>query len=298
MRFVGIAKEDLEGLHKAMEIFGEVYDHDDFHPVLYVLINQGAVLDLAGEAIHEAGDYDNDEGQAQESPKPSMIAVAVPMSSDQLYYIVGSGLYIGDAQEEFAYSSGEEGARTCNFSYAGGREKLSLNQIVALAVSDDDTYLDEFLLSHGPSEPVENTENKPVERTEEVTAPAKAEFKADPGEPAVPTPGVQSKLKAAGSSKGIDKVLIAGKPVKDLKVTEIIEVSDFVMDHPNGAYLHAETASGEWLFFSTDPNEGKAAAGRMLMFREDLDAPPPVNVLSGKDVEALLETLADDELEA
>jgi hypothetical protein len=290
MKFVGISKEDLDGLHRSMEILEGVYgDNDHFRPVLFAIVNQGGLLQLAADAIREAGDYEEQD----QSPVPAAIAVAIPMSSDALYYLAGSGLMVGD-EEEFAYTTGDsEGIRTGSFIFgSGNRERLSQNQMIALAVAEDDTYLDEFLTAHGPAT-TKTEQEAPVERTESVSAPEHdPNYKVNP--PGVG--GVQSKSKTSAIPKGIDKVLITGKRISELKVTEIIEVSDFVLDHRSGAYLHAETASGEWLFWSKSPDEGKEAMGRMLMFKEDLDNPPEVQVLSAKEVEDILETVADEEL--
>lgn len=272
MRFVGISNEDLNDLHRSMELFEQLYgDSEFFNPYLFVIVNQGPLLVLAKDAIQEGGVYE----EGQEADQPSAIAVAIPLGSDALHYLTGSGLYVGDAKEEFAYAAGNgEGVRTGNFTYAGGRERLHLNQILALALAEDDTYLDEFLQSHGPKEAVKTeTPEEPVERTEKVT---------------------QSSAKRSGQ-KGIDKVLISGKPLSHLKVTELIEVSDFVVDHKRGSYLHAEVKGNDWLFYSNDSAEGKAAVERMLMLKLDLDDKPEVSVLAHNEISDLLEGLVDEQ---
>lgn len=283
MRFTGISIEDLREFHRPLSILEQLYGYEEESPLqlfLFVTTQDSTILELAKDALSEEGTLE----EGEEAPTPTAVAISIPFSSDICYYMTGSGLAIKD--EEFVYITGEgEGARTCSFKYAGGRAKLTENKVLAYALASDEYYLDEFFTAHGPkAEAATKVESEPEQPPQ-----------PDPQDEVARTEAVtQSSLKTA-APKGIDKVLIAGKPLSELKVTEIIEIGDFVTDHRRGSYLHADTNGNEWLFFSNDPAEGMAAVKRMLMMKLDLDNEPEVFVLAPNEVADLLEGVIDDQ---
>lgn len=258
MRFYGIPKQDLGDFYTCLNALEMIYrDTENFRPKLYVTINQGAVMELAANAIRDAGTFEEDEP----SPRPASIAVSMDLSADGLRSLMGSGYEV--TNEEFAYQTENEGVRTESFVYAGGRERVHLNQILTAAISEDDTWLGEFYEAHAPQSPVQPSE--PIVRNE---------------------PSTESSLKK-GSVKGIDRVLLSDKSFGELKVTEIIEIEDFVSANPKGAYLYSEDSGKEWLVFSKTPKEGEAALRRVMNFKYDVED-PSVETLSADEVLTIL----------
>jgi hypothetical protein len=267
MRFYGCSKDDLDSLQPALTILGQIYDKDDFFPFLFALINQGEVFDVAKEAITDH--WEGEEGLEA----PTAVAVAIPLSADTLHYLLGSGLYLDG--EEFAYLTPGEGSRTGEIP---SRARIYMNQITTMAIATDTTWLGDFLDAHAPKQVVEQE----VKRSE----PIKAEPTAQPA--------VEASMKLA-NLPGVDRLLIAGKGLADLQVTELIEVADFVEDHKSGAsvYLHFEHEGLEWLVYTKEPAVGLGSLTRVLKSKYGIKE-PQIDQLNGTEVEALMESVVDE----
>lgn len=98
------------------------------------------------------------------------------------------------------------------------------------------------------------------------------------------------------SIPGIERILINDKPLDALGVTEIIEVSDYVEDHQgqSGKYLHCEHEGREFLVYSKEPELGLQNLSRILKNKYGLRGEPEIRVLSGAEVEALMESVIDE----
>ena len=169
LRYITVTKEDLEKLRDGLDIFerlnSDTYNEMDLH--LYGLSTDSTILDSASEAIHENGSYD-EENEGELDIKVPEVAVAIPLSSDIIWDLLGSGMRIRD--EEFCYMGTEgEGVRTGSFRWVQFHPSIFLNKFTELAIAESNSWLDDFLKQYGTKQPMQI--NKKVTRTEEATQP-------------------------------------------------------------------------------------------------------------------------------
>ena len=163
-RYVEIDAERLPHLHEALELL-EMVDRDamrtlDLH--LYGLTSNPQIVDAAKEAIAESEDV------AEEDVQLAEVAVSIPLSSDMVYYLTGSGLTLRD--EDFAYmGGGGEGVRTQSFTFSHYKPRVPLSYFSKIALASSDAWLDDFLRKESAGKPAEVTQN--VRRSEEATQP-------------------------------------------------------------------------------------------------------------------------------
>ena len=272
MRFYGISKEDLDTLQSSLRIFDAVYkEEDSFLPYIYLLVKQGEVFQLVEDQIHS---------------KPSSVAVALPLSSDVVHFLMGSGILLDPDNLgcEYAYKTAQdEGARV--LPIAESKAKVYLNQVSNMAVSSDSSWIGEFLDSQAPMsnpEVVEKLQEEPKSSPEDIIERTK--------------PATTSSSKTSSGVPGVDRILIAGKPLINLSVTETIEIGDFIVDHPQGVYLHFGQDQCEWLMYTlTEEVElAERSMKRILKSKLGLKTEPEIIHLTGAEVEELLETYVDE----
>jgi hypothetical protein len=259
MRFYGVSKEELDSLQTALGILGRIYEEDAFSPFLYVLVEDGEVLEAVAEGVGK---------------RPTSVAVAIPVGEDTLHFLLGSGIYL--EEEDAAYTTPGEGSRLVEL---GSKARLYFNEITAMALSSDSTWLGEFLESHAPKPPMEIKEEKDQVSPEAVkrTEPVEAQ-------------------KKSSSVPGLTRILISGKDPKNLPVTEQIEVGDFVSDHCSNedVYLRARYKGMEWLIYTDDPDQGQPALTKLL--KQKYGIVVRVILISGERAAALAETWVDEQL--
>lgn len=163
-RYIEIDAERLAKLHAGLELLEQV-DRDAIGSLdlfLYGLSNNPQIIDAAKEAVAEAEEVSEEDVQLSE------IAVAIPIGSDIIYYLDGSGLIL--RREDFAYmGGGGEGARAQSFAFAHYKPRVTLNYFTKLALASSNAWLDDFLLKEGSGATAQVTQN--VRRTEEATQP-------------------------------------------------------------------------------------------------------------------------------
>jgi hypothetical protein len=182
-QFVQIDAEELSKLRPALQIFERVShaSYSEFPSyAVYGFTTDPGLCEHASEIVN---DYYADDEEAQAKVNLTAIAVAIPVSADELYYLTGSGLK-ADVQE-FAYSSGGvEGVRTLNFKDSQWQQsapKMTAEMFSQLALADGDSYLDEFYTQHAKAVP----QSAEVGRTEEAV---------NDQEPVVPAPAPEPKM--------------------------------------------------------------------------------------------------------
>jgi hypothetical protein len=147
MRFVEVSPEELQNLRPALSLLERVNhasSSEMANYTIYGICTNPEILENAEETVFYWDDEDEDHDA---KTKLSIIAVAVPMSSDFLYYLTGSGLKIHGLT--FAYFEGEgRGDRTDEFG-ANQHYRISLDDFQHLAVADGDVWLGDFLQKHG-----------------------------------------------------------------------------------------------------------------------------------------------------
>jgi hypothetical protein len=190
-RYIDVDPERLSKLHEGLELIESV-DREAFRNLdlfIYGITNNAQIIDAAKEAIAEDADVTEQDVQLAE------VAVAIPLSSDIIYYLAGSGLTL--RREDFAYmGTGGEGVRTMSFAFSHYRPKVTLGYFGKLAVASSDAWLDDFLRKEGSGKPAAVTPN--VRRTEEAT---------QPGVPPAPTPVTPQTPKQTSLASLLDEFL-------------------------------------------------------------------------------------------
>lgn len=180
--YIDITAEELHKLREALTLLEQLDLEKISQLDLYVygLTQDAVVIDAAKEALAE---YLSDETElTEEDIQLSEIAVAIPVSADNLYYLTGSGITLRD--EEFTYQgSGGEGIRQADFSFAHYRPKATIGNFSRLALADSNSWLDRFHKQYGTKAQVQI--EKKVKRTEEATQP---EAPVEPQAPNPPNP--------------------------------------------------------------------------------------------------------------
>ena len=160
MRYVEVSKEELQNLRPALSLLERV-NHETESVMadytLYGITQNPNVLKTASEEV----------AYGDSTPQLHQIALAVPLSSDILYYLTGSGLKVGHLA--FAYfGEGSEGILTESF-FAQTEDKVTLDDFQHLAVADGDVWLDDYLQKHGQEQTPASQE---VQRDAEATLEA------------------------------------------------------------------------------------------------------------------------------
>ena len=168
-RWHEVSTEQLEQMYPTLPLIEMVCADNKPELYFYGLTTADSALEAAQEAVR--GRF-NEEDEAEEYSavgKPTEIAVCLRLNSDTLYYLL-RGLYMNG--ETFAYQSPNEGVRTERFEEGSGvyRFKLSDSDFSKLALSDSDSWIDDFLTKNGTKA---EASAAPIARTE----PAKAEPK-------------------------------------------------------------------------------------------------------------------------
>ena len=180
---------------------------------LYALTSSPGVLAAAKEAIIDsAEDYWDEEGNptlTEEDVALPEIAVAIPLSSDALYALLGSGIHIEGLG--FAYTSGEgEGIREASFlSTRWTRGRASMKDLASPALAKDDLSLRDYMARTGKGQPM--SISKSVRRTSPArlspARPAAPRPPAPPGELPSPTPEDQEFYRQMGIKSSLEEAL-------------------------------------------------------------------------------------------
>lgn len=199
MYYVDITAEQLKILRDALSILEHLRHAGGGEPIslyLYGISTDPAVLDAAKEAIAAESDQ---EGFTEEDIELAEVAVEMPLSSDTLYYLLGSGVTLG-REDSFVYLGEEgEGAREVGFNWAQSQPKATVAAFSKMALSEDPGWADRFLMQYGAKVPMK----KVVERstTSEIEAPpAPAQPAAPASAPAAPAPGTPKKTSVPGGT--------------------------------------------------------------------------------------------------
>jgi len=183
-RYIEVTPESLGKLHEGLNLLEQV-DRDAMATLdlfLFGLTTNQEIVDAAKEAIADNAEVEESDVQLTE------VAVAIPMGSDIIYYLDGSGLIL--RREDFAYmGSGGEGVRTMSFAFSHYKPRVTLSYFNKMALASSDAWLDDFLRKEGSGAAATVTQN--VRRTEEATQPG------TPTAPATPAAAPQQQPPAA-----------------------------------------------------------------------------------------------------
>jgi len=200
-RYLNISEDQALKLREGLELL-ETLDRDavsELDLCLYGLTNDPQILDAAREAIAS----DSEDEISEEDVQLGEIAIAIPISSDTIYALTGSGIKLKD--EYFAYPGGEgEGTRRGYFFSANYRPVVTIHSFSHVALASSDSWVDDFLEKTGGKGVQPTQIKKKVQRTEEATQPGvptpaepQVPVEAPPAAPATPTPKQTSLNKSA-----------------------------------------------------------------------------------------------------
>jgi hypothetical protein len=147
--YINVTEEQINSLRDALSLLDHLNPDKSatLDLYLYAMVNSVGVVDAAKEAVAETAEQEMDETQVQ----ISQVAVAVPVSSDTLYYLAGSGLKLH--REDFVYVSGNDGPRQGSFAFSHYKPTLSLREMQNLVLADSDAWLDQFVRQSGTKAP-------------------------------------------------------------------------------------------------------------------------------------------------
>ncbi len=178
-RYIDIDADRLSHLHDGLELLEQV-DRDGMNNLdlfFYGLTSNAQIIDAAKEAIAES------EEVAEQDVQLAEVAVAIPLGSDTVYLLIGSGMPL--RREDFAYmGGGGEGVRTQSFMFAHFKPRVTLSYFSKVALASSDAWLDDFLRKEGTNKPAQVTQN--VRRTEEATQPGAPAAPEAPPAPQMP----------------------------------------------------------------------------------------------------------------
>jgi hypothetical protein len=144
VRYLAVTEEELLHLREGLVIIERLNERDSpvLQMYLYGLTNNPSIL----EAVKNAVSYWADEEIAEQDVTVAEAAVIIPVSSDTLYYLTGSGIMLRN--EEVVYSSGGgEGPKSVSLHNQG--IKVPASYFSQLALSRDDMWGDDFMKQYG-----------------------------------------------------------------------------------------------------------------------------------------------------
>jgi len=190
-RYLDISEDQALQLREGLELL-ETLDRDAVRGLdlcIYGLTSDPQILDAAREAIAS----DSEDEIAEDDIQLGEVAVAIPISSDTIYALTGSGIKLKD--EYFAYPGGEgEGTRRGYFFSANYRPVVTMHSFSHMALASSDSWIDDYLEKTGGKGVQPTQIKKKVQRTEEATQPGvptpaepQVPVEAPPAAPAAPT---------------------------------------------------------------------------------------------------------------
>lgn len=162
MYFVDVEHEQLDALKQGLEILERLGSESMPKLYLFGLAKSDAGLtSQVKEAVAEEHDYEN---LTPDKIPVGAIAIIIPISSDVLYLLTGSGMKLTD--EEFVYNGGREGTQTGSFRWLRGpKPQVTINSFAHMGLADDEYGADRFLQQYGSQAPAAPASH-PVQRTE------------------------------------------------------------------------------------------------------------------------------------
>ncbi len=193
-RYLDISEDQVLKLREGLELL-ETLDRDavkELDLYLYGITNDPQILDAAREALAE----DSEDEITEEDVQLSEIAVAVPISSDTIYALTGSGIRLD--REYFAYIAGEgEGTRRAYLYSAHYHPTVTMHSFQQIALAESDSWIDDYLEKAGSGQAAEI--KKKVVRTEDATRPQPVV--GEPQTPVEAPPAAQPAAAPAGTPK-------------------------------------------------------------------------------------------------
>ncbi len=169
MKYVVITSEELGHLREGLQVLDSLNEPGE--PMIELWVYGLTDNPNALEAVKQAVVYWMDEEMPEQDVKVSEAVFIIPVSTDTLYYLMGSGLMLGN-NDEVAYRSEPKGPQTISLHSGVTRTRLTVGHFKAIALARDDYSAEDFLAKYGTK--VQAAAPQQVERTEPAQAPAVA----------------------------------------------------------------------------------------------------------------------------
>lgn len=136
MYYINVSAQQVEDLRPAVDLFVQLWgeDLDKGAIYLYGMVDESSPIIPSMEA--SAGTKNISYG-----------VVAIPVNSDTLYFLTGSGYSM--KHEDFVYVDNSE-TRTANFADSQSETVVTLSSFTKLAISSSNTFMDRFLKLENP----------------------------------------------------------------------------------------------------------------------------------------------------
>jgi hypothetical protein len=183
--FIDTNEQELHSIREALSLLEriEVGLTDKLDVFVYGVTQNPAIIDAAKEAIAKTY-YEAEEEIDESDVELAEVAVAIPLSSDILYYLTGSGLKLRAG--DFVYRSAEGGGiKSGDFLHSDFKPSVTIHDFSHVGLAESNSSVDQFLNRYGKGQGA--TIKKNLHRTEEATQPG-----APAPQPAPPAPKAQT----------------------------------------------------------------------------------------------------------
>ena len=240
--------------------------------------NEPALLTSLEDAVAEENDLST-------SIKIDTAAVVIPVSSDTLYYLTGSGLILKD--ETFAYISDRE-IRTSSLSWSSQEPRATLTSFYKIALSANDFHSEDFLKWEGVNalEPV----GEKADRTETATAPEEPQLGGI-------SEGGGAKGKESSYQTEVEPNIISRDNLEDLSSEELFELRDGLIDEQgdiifkDSEFVWFEASSESGYLIQTDvPQEAFDFIAKSLNLDSD-EVEAEAVVMTGRELIEYIDSL-------
>lgn len=156
MYYVNVSREQIEDLRPVIDLLTQIWGEDLDENALYLY----GMVDDTSPVIPIMTDETDSTVSAG--------VVAIPLNTDALYYLTGSGYVL--KREQFLYASDNE-LRTANFGDADQEAIVTLSSFTRLALSNSDAWMDRYFKLENPEAISSPSPHGEVDRTEKATDP-------------------------------------------------------------------------------------------------------------------------------
>lgn len=281
MQYIIVTPHQIDDLRAAMDLFEQLWDEDIDEHALYIYgMVQGdpSLIAPLEEAVREENDL-------HEAVKIETAIIVIPVSSDTLYYLTGSGLILKN--ESFSYLSNKE-IRTSSLGWSSQEPRATLSSFSKIALSANDFHAEDFLKWEGSAAlGAGSTETK---RTEKIT---------EPGEPQLGGISEHGGATAKESSFEVaeEPNIITKNNIEDLSTEELFELRSRLVDQ-NGNLLFKdsdfvwfEASSDSGYLIQTDvPQEAFTFIAKSLNLDPD-EVEAESSVMSGQELVEYIDSL-------
>ena len=279
MQYIVVTTHQIEDLRAAMDLFEQLWDEDiDEHALyLYGMVeNDPALLTPMEEAVKEENDLHT-------SMKIEKGVVVIPVSSDTLYYLTGSGMIL--RREDFSYISNGE-IRSSSLTWSTQEPRATIASFSKLALSANDYHAEDFLKWEGATALENSTDT--AERTQEAT---------ESGEPQ--KGGIEEEGGATSKESSFDVAeepnVVSKNNIEDLSAEELFALREqlingnFVNNDSTFVWFEASSDSGYLIQTDTPQEAFDFIAKSLNLDVQEVEAES--TVMSGRELIEYIENL-------